>query len=312
MPSIFVSVASYRDSELAPTIRSLIDTRTGDTALHIRILAQGGADEALADGFPGAPGVTIDQTVIPAHASRGVCWARAEIQRAYAGEDFYLQLDSHMQMARGWDEILLADHRAASVERPAVLTAYLPPYELPMRRADRSAGPIGETRPDHLPDHLPVHFKVVQQGWLPTAEQTIGFAHPRPVRAPFFSGHFAFARGRFVEDVPYDPELFFFGEEITMALRAYCCGYDLFTPSRFVGAHLYHRPRPLYWDADQDGARAIGAAELDQASKIKVGAICRGEWRGRFGIRDMVRYAAFRTMLLDRFGVDLGRATPPG
>lgn len=302
MPSIFVSIASYRDTELAHTVRSLIDNRTGDTALNIRILAQSDAatgNEMLDDDFPGAPGVTINQTVIAPSASRGVCWARAEIQRDYADEDFCLQLDSHMIMARGWDEIAIADLAAASADRPAVLTAYLPAYEL--SDAGRT---IGETRP--------VHFKVVQQGWLPTAEQTMGFPHPRPVRAPFFSGHFAFARGRFVEDVPYDPELFFFGEEITMALRAHCCGYDLFTPTRFVGAHLYERPRPLYWDAGEDAVRDIDADELDHASRIKVGAICRGEWRGRYGIRDMTRYGEFRAMLRDRFGVDLGRATPPG
>ena len=149
MPSIFVSIASYRDPELSNTVRSLIETRTGDTALHIRILAQGEPGEALADDFADMPGVTIAQTVIPSRRSRGVCWARAEIQRAYAGEDFYLQLDSHMVMAQGWDEILFADHRAASIVRPAVLTAYLPPYTI--TDTERTIG-----------DMRPVHFKVVQ------------------------------------------------------------------------------------------------------------------------------------------------------
>ncbi len=300
MPSIFVSIASYRDPELANTVRALIDHRAADTTLRLRVLVQGEPGEGLPAGIAaGARGATVEQVVVPAARSRGVCWARAEIGRAYAGEDFYLQLDSHVAMAPGWDDALLMDHGAAAAAgRPAVLTAYLPALVVTDGRRDAET-----TRP--------VHFKVVQHDWLPTAEQTLGFPHRRPGRAPFFSGHFAFAPGRFVEDVPYDPELFFFGEEITMALRAYCCGYDLFTPTRFVGAHLYERPRPLYWDAGEDDARAIGADELDAASKLKVGAICRGEWRGRYGIRDMARYAAYRAMLLDRFGVDLGRATPP-
>ena len=304
MPSIFVSIASYRDPELAHTIRSLIAGCVTGSTLAIRILSQG--DDPVVSDLSLPANVDIEQRNVPTEASRGVCWARAEIQRAYAGEDYYLQLDSHVALTHGWDETLLADHDAATKRsgRNALLTAYLPAYSL-----QDGQRPVETTRP--------VHFKVVQHGWLPTAEQTLGFPHSVPACAPFFSGHFAFACGRFVEDVPYDPELFFFGEEITMALRAYCAGYELFTPTRFVGAHLYARlaapgtPRPLYWDSVEDASRSIGADELDEASLIKAGAICRGEWRGRFGVRDMARYAAFRAMLKGRFGVDLARAVPP-
>ncbi|MEZ5285183.1 MAG: GlcNAc-transferase family protein [Vicinamibacterales bacterium] len=43
----------------------------------------------------------------PWQASRGACWARAEIMGRYAGEDYYLQLDSHHRFADGWDELAI-------------------------------------------------------------------------------------------------------------------------------------------------------------------------------------------------------------
>jgi hypothetical protein len=204
-------------------------------------------------------------------------------------------------MTPGWDEILLRDYANAENDRPVVLTAYLPAYEL-----------VNGQR--LVREKRPTHFRVRQQGWLPEARQLLGYPHARPGRAFFFSGHFAFARGQFVEDVPYDPEIFFMGEEISMAVRAYSCGYDLHTPSQYVGAHLYQQSesgrRPLFWDAEDDVKRSLSSADRDMASKIKVGAICRGEWRGLYGIRDKSRYVEFRDLLRDRYDVDLERADP--
>ena len=47
--------------------------------------------------------------------------------------------------------------------------------------------------------------------------------------------------------------------------------------------------------------------ERDMVSQTKVSAICRGEWRGLYGIRDPSRYVEFRDLLRDRFDVDLER-----
>jgi hypothetical protein len=180
-----------------------------------------------------------------------------------------------------------------------VLTAHLTGYEL-----------VDGQR--LVREKRPTHFQIIPRAGLPDARTLTGYPHARPCRAFFFSGHFAFARGRFVEDVPCDPEIFFAGEDISMAVRAYCCGYDLRTPSQYVGAHLYQNAkggrRPLFWHAKDDRKRSLSAAERDMASQIKVSAICRGEWRGLYGVRDPSRYVEFRDLLRDRYDVDLARA----
>src|ERR1019366_8443248 len=117
--------------------------------------------------------------------------------------------------------------------------------------------------------------------------------------------------------VPYDREIFFLGEEISMAIRAYTAGYELYTPSIYVGSHLYRRMQPdgaarsLVWDADDDVQREIRWYERDATSKIKIAALCRGEWFGEYGIRNKARYQAFRDALLENFQVDLSRCKAP-
>ena len=41
--------------------------------------------------------------------SRGACWARREAQGVYGGEDFLLQIDSHMRAVEHWDDLLADD-----------------------------------------------------------------------------------------------------------------------------------------------------------------------------------------------------------
>jgi hypothetical protein len=302
MPSVFVSIANYRDPEVENTVRSLIENTTSNVTLNIYVLSQCHARERIDLPLSSDDGrVIVRQKFVIPDQSRGTCWARAEIQREYSGEDFYLQLDAHVQLTPRWDEIILRDCAIAASDRPVVLTSHLPTYEL-----------VDGQR--LVPEKRPTHFRVIQEHWVPESRQLLGYPHARPCRAFFFSGHFAFARGRFVEDVPYDPEIFFRGEEISMAIRAYCCGYDLRTPSQYVGAHLWQQSqggdRPLFSDAEDDAKRTLSWADRDIASLIKVGAICRGEWRGLYGIRDRSRYIEFRDVLRDRYGVELERANP--
>jgi hypothetical protein len=73
-----------------------------------------------------------------------------------------------------------------------------------------------------------------------------------PIPARFYSAHFAFTTGDFVKEVPHDPEYYFHGEEISIAVRAYTWGYDLFHPHKTVIWHEYTRKgRTKQWDDDK-------------------------------------------------------------
>lgn len=308
MQSIFVSIANYRDPEVANTVATLLHNTSPDVQLRIVVLSQCPPEERipLQMSHDGGRIMVRQRFVDPLH-SKGACWARSEIQREYAGEDYYLQLDSHVELVRGWDRLLLADYGIVSATGLAILTTYLQAY--------RFAGGARVT-PD---PPSPTHFKLSMKDGMISASCVLGYPHARPVRAPFFSGHFTFAPGRFVIDVPYDPDLFFWGEEITMAVRAYSSGYELYTPSQHVGVHLWDRlaregeQRKLFWNDAFEEEREIRWTQREQTSRKKIAAICAGELDGLYGVRDVARYIKFRDMLIDRHGVDLRdiRRPPP-
>ncbi len=77
--------------------------------------------------------VQIRQIRIDWREATGPCKARHLAQALWAGEQYYLQIDSHMRFAPGWDAQLLQWLRQAEAESGegrAVLSAYPPSYEV--------------------------------------------------------------------------------------------------------------------------------------------------------------------------------------
>ena len=70
-----------------------------------------------------------------------------------------------------------------------------------------------------------------------------------PIPSRFYSAHFCFTLGEFVKEVQHDPEYYFHGEEISIAVRAFTHGYDLFHPHKVIAWHEYTRNgRTKHWD----------------------------------------------------------------
>jgi len=76
--------------------------------------------------------------------------------------------------------------------------------------------------------------------------------------------------GRFNAEIPIDPAIYFFGDEITMGLRAYCHGYDFFHPHRVIAWRMTGRREPA-----TGRIIAIGRVEIDGRS-VAFAASCRG------------------------------------
>jgi hypothetical protein len=233
---IFVSIAAYRDPEVAGTLRRLLASASRPEALTIAIFDQ--SDQPLAQPRIRRGARIIIERCPPAE-SCGACWARARLQRHFDGEDFYLQLDAHHVFRRGWDKLLFRELAACPSPRP-VLTGYLPPYRSKRRGVEQvapAAAPMQFSHFDH--DGVAIYRGHFHQADVRTA----------PLPARFFSGHFTFARREFVEEVPYDEDLYFMGEEATMAARAFTHGFDLFHPGRTLAWHHYtRRGSPRHWD----------------------------------------------------------------
>lgn len=53
------------------------------------------------------------------------------------------------------------------------------------------------------------------------------------MRCGYLAGGLFFSDGSFAREVPNDPNIFFIGEEIAMAARAFTHGYDIYAHTKF-------------------------------------------------------------------------------
>lgn len=131
-----MQVPAYRDRELLPTLRDLLDMAARPERVILAAAWQHGPDEA------GLAGERLSTHLLDllAAGSQGCNWARALPQQRLDGEEYTLFLDSHHRFVPGWNETLLDLHRRLredGIERP-LLSGYLPPFD----PADDPAGRV--------------------------------------------------------------------------------------------------------------------------------------------------------------------------
>jgi glycosyltransferase involved in cell wall biosynthesis len=294
MSTIFIQIASYRDPELPATLRDCLAKATHPENLRFGICWQRDETENL-DEF------LADRRfrIIAVHYkdSQGACWARNALQSLYAGETYTLQLDSHHRFISGWDQALMEMLRLVDSEKP-ILTTYAPSYDsADDSRRDFVPPKIGFDR--FLPEGM-----MSMSPWLMMDYQALD----RPVRARFYSAHFAFTLGCFCEEIKHDPNIYFCGEEISIAVRSFTCGYDLYHPHRVVLWHEYSGSRRRkHWDDHVEGKVEKPWHWRDAASKERVRALLglepAGTDFGEFGLgnvrslADYERYAGINFKL---------------
>lgn len=277
---IFISIASYRDSQLVPTVEDLLVKADAPGLLRFGICWQHGPEEAA---LPFAGDERFRVIDVPWQQSRGACWARAEIMKLWRGEQWFLQVDSHCRFASHWDTKLIRMMGQTESPKPILST-----YGNGFVPADGTS----ETRevldgPPHL-----IALETFAAGGIPQLKPLgiLDFAdRTRPMAARFLGAGFIFAPGSFVEEVPYDPELYFFGEEVSMSLRAFTSGYDLFHPVDTVVWHDYVRSYATrHWD-DHDPTKVD---PIPQASATKAPAWSDLDTRSRAKVRSLFAAAS--------------------
>jgi len=234
MSTIFVSIAAYRDPELLPTLRNCLETAANPQDLRFCIAWQHAPEDGWDQLDEYASALRFEIIDIPYRETLGVCWARREIQKRYRDEPYYLQLDSHHRFSPGWDDALkdaLHYLQATGHEKP-LLSAYLPAYH-----PDREFGECEQVVYSlNIDRFLPEGVAFLASHHVPEWQRI-----PAPFPTRFISAHFLFTLGRFAREVPYDPNVYFHGEESSLAVRAYTHGYDLFSPHRPTIWHEYMR-----------------------------------------------------------------------
>lgn len=243
---IFVQIASYRDPQLIPTIENLLENAKKPKNIVIGVARQFHPE----DGFDDLSKYKKDKRFrilnIPYTESKGVCWARHQVQQLYGGEEYTLQIDSHMRFEKNWDDEMIKMIKQLQKKgyKKPLLTGYVSSFDPENDPEGRVKEPWRMSFDRFTPEGVVFFLPETIPGWQEMKE---------PVPARFYSAHYCFTLGEFSKEVQHDPEFYFHGEEISITVRSYTHGYDLFHPHKVLIWHEYTRKgRTKQWDDDKE------------------------------------------------------------
>ncbi|MCX8958681.1 glycosyltransferase [Erwinia psidii] len=284
---IFVSIASYRDSELIPTLHDMVKMSSGNYCINVAICWQDNndIDLFLNNGMIllekrkhgehdlyifNYLNVNIKVLSIHYFMSQGACWARNNCEQFYHCEEYFMQIDSHCRFIKDWDKEMVAMLTQLKEEsQHPVISSYPPGYQ-----------PGDDNSRKDFVNRL-VFRNFSPQGILQLT--SVDFKSVVPIRGSYLAGGFVFAEGSFVIDVPNDPQIFFEGEEIAMAVRAFTCGYDIWHPHKILLWHFYGRKdHSKVWSDHNNEAKKAGSVDKawwdrDRDAKKRVRALLKNE-----------------------------------
>lgn len=245
---IFVQIASYRDPELVKTIEHCLKMAKYPDDLRFGICFQHAEDEFLPDR------ILMDKRFrvidVPYQESKGACWARNLTQSLYNNEEYTMQIDSHSRFVQDWDEIVVKMWESL-YDPMALLTCYPPNYD-----PNQVPGAWYKT-PQICNVYKFIHKYIVSRPMdMPDLDvRTI------PRRGVFVAAGFMFGPGKIIQDVPYDPNFYFTGEESALAVRFFTKGYNIYHPHKLILHHYYSRPdHAKHWSDHSDWGKYDGTS----------------------------------------------------
>jgi hypothetical protein len=295
-PNIFVSIASYLDPMLLFTLKDAMAKASHPERVHFGVVDQHPDDQrgAIA-ALPNARQVRYVR--VHPEDTLGVCWARSTAVSLYVGEAFLLQIDSHMLFEPGWDEELMAQHgRLQERSTKPVISTY--PYRFDI--VD------GEPRYTRNEGRTALVLRPHPEKGLSRDDAVLRFMArhlftKEPVLGCHVSAGFLFTAGAFVEEVPYDPYLYFHGEEQSLAVRAFTRGWDIFHPLTMPLYHLYKEEGTAYathhWQGEAEARRAFRSSYLLDRARLRLNRLLMGDGLpGAYGLGSVRTMEQFKEL----------------
>lgn len=295
---IFVSIASYCDELLFFTVKDCMNKANKPENIFFGIVDQNEATQrAEIDGLDFKN--QIKYVYVNNIDTFGVSWARNIAFSLLDDENFLLQIDSHMLFEKDWDLTLISQYSdLKKISQKPIITTY--PYDFSF---DENSNPIfnkpsGKSvlvlrpHPDTPleKDSARIRFR---------AEHKYTDA---PVLGCHIAGGFIFTSSDFIEEIPYDPFLYFVGEEQSLSIRAYTRGWDIYHPIWIPLYHQYKNKKIEYlsqhWNKDANDKRVLSSAHLTNRTIKRVNRLLYGDGMknsvyGLGSVRTMDDFIAF-------------------
>lgn len=228
MSSIFVQISSYHDFELPRTIIDCLKKSSGENTITFGVHIVYYENDEIK--IPDILNIKYEKHKAPENIGVGV--GRYIANSFYSGEDYYLQIDSHMRFREDWDKSFISNYLEYKKEGlNPVISAYPSSYDY-----ENYIVKIYQKNPEvYYTDFiqgLSFHNKyfIPHQRAVSNVENNI-FTKSVSAASIFSSGEMA--------SVAPNKKMFFWGEEILTAVRLYTNGFDLLLPKIQNLYHLY-------------------------------------------------------------------------
>jgi hypothetical protein len=232
-PTIFISIASYRDSQLHQTIESALNHAANPSRIFTGINLQDSLQYYIKLTSKSYPNTKILFT--SPDQSNSVVSARRRINdELYSNEDYFLQIDSHTRFKDNWDNILI--NQIQSIENDRVIISTYP-NEFPYPDPDM----------EYL--KLPYNAPLIFDNFLSDDSKDNRFKPRNLVSLKDYdvvdnkriAAGFLFTDARWIREVPLPAEgIIWSGEEDYMTYLSYLKGWDIKAPSEAVVWHNYN------------------------------------------------------------------------
>lgn len=295
MSTIFVSVASYCDPLLKGTIEDALDNARYPDNLYFGVVEQSKnlyVSQLAEKARKQTRVITVDPT-----ESRGACWARSLAMSLYGDEDWFFQIDSHTIFDKHWDACLISSWVDCRKQSNKPYIAGFPhAYEI------KEGKNIKRVYTENIIANVvakdkPFPPEIIDIPFVPTfVNQT------SPIKGFHLAAGCVFAPGEFVYEVPYDPYMYFHGEESLWALRAYTHGWDVFHVPKLPVYHYYDTgpelevKRTRHWAESEDSSRTTRWWEFNNRANKRMLDVVAGKNFGVYGlgkVRSIEDYANF-------------------
>lgn len=255
---IFVSIASYRDPELINTINDLY--KNAKDPKNIRVVVFNQTDFVETEDY----NVYFDNREVEIYSfdyrhTRGVSWVRHKIQSFIQNEKYYLQIDSHMQFGKDWDEKFIFYLNKCNTIKP-VLTFYPSAYSLEG----------GKIQNDIIKNEIRgFNRKALSSQGIGMGKEICNLENGDnlPIIGTTTAAGFLFAPIEYVKEVPYDGNLFWNYEETDQTLRGYTNGWDFFGMPECLIWHKYNHTGKLRHYSEVEGSGERENKSNDHAEK---------------------------------------------
>lgn len=283
MDKIFISLAAYRDPDLINTVRSFYNNAKYPERLFFSLVSHEG-DETNFD-FSFIPNNQISYNKIDYRLADGACSGR-HLANSLLSEKYkyFLHTDSHSRASKEWDENLIEYYNSCSAKwgNDYIFTKYPHGFKIDW---DEDGNGTDVINPDNNSMHkvIPVWDEIeclYLLRWEPIEDLKYGD------KVYGFCANFAFGSVKAFMKAPYDPYMYFLGEEISLGIRLSVKGVNLVAPAINAIWTNYDRDngrRNFHWvDNNIWGIR-------DKSARHRVNDLFKGKDLGVYGLQDNLK-----------------------